>query len=152
MASPVLQALLVADQVYQDVSTGKFVICGIFGTIFYVPKENEPFAGSNANDAGEGGSAVAPSGSSPSQSQMPITRLVRAGSPSAYVSLTEVQGHRKFELRYVDLEENNVKCARPEPTYLVGCVSRADSAMGRPLAEGSLGPCESPDVIPSTSE
>ena len=39
---------------------------------------------------------------------MPIARLVRAGSPFAYVSLTELQGSRKFELRYVDLAENNV--------------------------------------------
>ena len=37
MAVPVLQALLVADQIYQDQSTGKFVICGIFGTIFFLP-------------------------------------------------------------------------------------------------------------------
>ena len=113
MALPVLQALLVADHVYQDVSTGKFVICGIFGTIFFVPKEDDSSTGSPPTGVeeggGTGGNGNGPAGSSsPGQSQMPIARLIRAGSPSAYVSLTEVQGQRKFELRYVDLEENNV--------------------------------------------
>ena len=41
MTAPVLQALLVADQIYQDQATGKFVICGIFGTIFFLPHDNE---------------------------------------------------------------------------------------------------------------
>jgi hypothetical protein len=37
---------------------------------------------------------------------MPIMHLVRAGSPYAYVSMTEVRGQRMFQLRYVDLNEN----------------------------------------------
>jgi len=39
---------------------------------------------------------------------MPLNRLIRAGSPHAYVSLTEIHGHRAFEMRYVNLNENAV--------------------------------------------
>ena len=115
MSAPVLQAMLLADQVYQDRGTGKYVICGIFSAIHFTPRDDaagkDRAAGSNgravesdsAGDAGAGGEA-----SPPVPSPVPIARLVRAGSPFAYVSLTELQGTRKFELRYVDLAENNV--------------------------------------------
>ena len=33
MQKPILQAMVLADQVYQDVVTGKFVIAGTFGRI-----------------------------------------------------------------------------------------------------------------------
>lgn len=39
---------------------------------------------------------------------MPLNRFIRAGSPYAYVSLTEIHGQKSFELRYVDLSQNNV--------------------------------------------
>ena len=114
MAAPVLQAMLLADQVYQDRATGKYVICGIFSAIHFVPKEpphgQDRSAGAGAvgggNDDGETDETSEPS--APAPAPVPIARLVRAGSPFAYVSLTELQGTRKFELRYVDLDENNV--------------------------------------------
>ena len=116
MTAPVLQALLVADQIYQDQATGKFVICGIFGTIFFLPHDNEgapesdssgEAGGHPAGKAGEhGGSAQRPADAGPVPQQMSLNRLIRAGSPYAYVSLTEVHGQRSFELRYMDLKEN----------------------------------------------
>ncbi|MFO1044200.1 MAG: hypothetical protein U0941_20650 [Planctomycetaceae bacterium] len=117
MAAPVLQALLVADHIYQDQATGKFVICGIFGTIFFLPGNDEPSQQSDAasKDSGAGNPTGPESGASGKGAsgqggtqQLPLNRLIRAGSPSAYVSLTEVHGQRSFELRYVDLNENNV--------------------------------------------
>ena len=116
MAAPVLQALLVADHIYQDQATGKFVICGIFGTIFFLPGNDEPSQKSDAasKDSGAGNPTAPESGASgkgasgQGPQQLPLNRLIRAGSPSAYVSLTEVNGQRSFELRYVDLNENNV--------------------------------------------
>lgn len=116
MTAPVLQALLVADQIYQDQATGKFVICGIFGTIFFVPHENEPPAdGSGPSNPGAGapGAQEAPPAGPATPApgtpqQMPLNRFIRAGSPSAYISLTEIHGQRLFELRYVDLNQNNV--------------------------------------------
>ncbi|MEK6259124.1 MAG: hypothetical protein AABP62_10960 [Planctomycetota bacterium] len=114
MAAPVLQAMLLADQVYQDRATGKYVICGIFSAIHFVPKEpphgrdHSAGAGTPGEGADEGDTDETSESSAPAQTPVPIARLVRAGSPFAYVSLTELQGSRKFELRYVDLEENNV--------------------------------------------
>ena len=122
MAAPVLQALLVADQIYQDQSTGKFVICGIFGTIFFMPHDsapaeemtpNEPADEVDGGDAGasagaEGGGPKVPVGQPPVPQSMKLNRLIRAGSPYAYVSLTEIHGQRSFEMRYVDLNENAV--------------------------------------------
>ena len=114
MAAPVLQAMLLADQVYQDRGTGKYVICGIFSAIHFVPKEPSPGrdrpagAGIPGNGTSEGPADESFEGSAHTPGSVPIARLVRAGSPFAYVSLTELQGTRKFELRYVDLEENNV--------------------------------------------
>ncbi len=119
MAAPVLQAMLLADQVYQDRGTGKYVICGIFSAIHFTPKDDaagkDRAAGSGGGGSGFGGGPAGepsegfdPSSSTPTPTPVPIARLVRAGSPFAYVSLTELQGSRKFELRYVDLAENNV--------------------------------------------
>lgn len=114
MAVPVLQAMLLADQVYQDRNTGKYVICGIFSAIHFVPKEpppgqrssDEADSGDEGHAGGEdSGGTEAPAGG---PKPVPITRLLRAGSPYAYLSMTELQGTRKFELRYVDLDEDTV--------------------------------------------
>ena len=112
MAAPVLQAMLLADQVYQDRDTGKYVICGIFSAIHFVPTPPPAPApnrspGADVVDGGNQRESSAPV-PPPAPAPVPITRLVRAGSPFAYISLTELQGTRKFELRYVDLDENNI--------------------------------------------
>ena len=118
MAAPVLQAMLLADQVYQDRGTGKYVICGIFSAIHFTPRDDAADkdgaagsglgggSGATSDDTPEAGESF--ESSAPVPAPVPIARLVRAGSPFAYVSLTELQGTRKFELRYVDLAENNV--------------------------------------------
>ena len=115
MTAPVLQALLLADQVYQDLGTGKYVICGIFSVLNFVLPDAPPDNDHSANAGAVGGDGNPgmeddreQQASAPPPTAVPITRLVRAGSPYAYISLTELQGTRKFELRYVDLEENTV--------------------------------------------
>ena len=60
---------------------------------------------------GGGGMASAPqqgqSGSAnPMNKPQPIMNLMQAGSPYAYFSVTELQGRKTFELRYVDLHDN----------------------------------------------
>lgn len=129
MTAPVLQALLVADHIYQDQTTGKFVICGIFGTIYFVPNESEPPVSPSAPAGGgsvpltnenKGGGATA----DPVPKQPSLSQYIRAGSPYAYVSLTEVRGQKSFQMRYVDLKENNtifsfdfkVECRNPLET------------------------------------
>ncbi|MDX1967544.1 MAG: hypothetical protein SFV23_10260 [Planctomycetaceae bacterium] len=88
MSTPVLQALLLADHVYQDRSTGKHVICGVFSELRFIP----PSAG--------GGLPHTPG------TPIPVHKTIRAGSPYLYMSFTDVHGQKAFELRYVDLRDN----------------------------------------------
>ena len=87
MTTPVLQAMVLADHVYQDKSSGKHVICGTFSNIRFgkrVTKDNE-----------EGGSQVAG----------PITR---AGSPYLYIALIELGKETELEIQYVDLSDASI--------------------------------------------
>lgn len=85
---PVLQALVLADRVYQDV-TGKKIIAGTFNCFLFsrkpVSREVE-----------------LPDGSK--QTQVPGG--LHAGSPYAYISLTDVCKGTKLLLQFVDLAKN----------------------------------------------
>jgi len=114
MAVPVLQAMLLADQIYQDRATGKYVICGIFSAITFVPKCSTPEperpapAGTSHRPTGRTASSDNSRIEEPLSTPVSIPPLARVGSPFAFVSLTELQGSRKFEMRYVDLQQNNI--------------------------------------------
>jgi hypothetical protein len=85
---PTLQALLVADHVYTDKTTGKKIIAGVFHRIWFAkPKTIE------RSEEGKIEIKVPPGG-------------MQAGSPFCYISLTEVRGSQKFTLRYVHLNED----------------------------------------------
>jgi hypothetical protein len=88
---PVLQALLLADKIYEDSATHKKIIAGVFNQLFFVPK----LPTQTAKD--EQGNEVArvPGG-------------MQAGSPSAYFSITDFQGKSSFVLRYIDLDDSRV--------------------------------------------
>lgn len=81
---PVLQALLLADRIYQDVS-GKKIIAGTFDRLFFKrnlkPKETEV-----------GG-----------EKHLEIQGGMHPGSPYAFVSITEVRGTVNCVLQYVEL-------------------------------------------------
>jgi hypothetical protein len=94
---PVLQALVLADHVYQDKFTGKMVIAGTFNRVVFVRRQ----PGHEAQPPAEPASPDAPRVLQPYE-------VSRAGSPFAYVSLTEVHGTIPLELRYVDLNDNVV--------------------------------------------
>lgn len=87
---PVLQALLLADRVYQDV-TGKKIIAGTFNRLLFSPKLHKP-------------REVEVDGV---KRQM-IVGGMHAGSPYAFFSLTDVRGRIPCVLRYVDLEDDKV--------------------------------------------
>jgi len=114
---PVLQSLLLADHVYKDGSSGKYIICGIFNVMGFKAKpdnaaqENtKPIAGQD-NEADE-------------LKTVDVSSVMQAGSPFAYISLTEVRGELNLELRYVALVDNSVllstkfriKCDNPLQT------------------------------------
>ena len=122
MPKPVLQALVLAEHVYQDRATGKMIIAGTFNRLFIhrrdvstdpkpdasaVPRQDAPI------DAGLGvpsDNAVrpGPEGAQPAESfhKLDFRAVSRVGSPWAYVSLTEIRGAVPLELRYVDLKDN----------------------------------------------
>lgn len=87
MLKPVLQALLLADHVYDDKLTGKKVIAGTFNMI--VVGQIKP------KEAADGKTVSIPGGMS-------------VGSPYAYFSLTDVVGRLDLDMRYVDLTDHKV--------------------------------------------
>lgn len=89
---PILKALLVADHVYIDRTTGKVIVCGIF---HQYTRRRPP-----AVSADEGG-----------QSQIDSSSFFAGfttGSPFAYVALTEVHDVQNLSLRYVRLSDFSV--------------------------------------------
>lgn len=85
---PFLQALLLADRVYKDM-TGKHIIAGTFNKLIFVKGGAKP---QTAEVDGE-------------QRQI-IPGGMQAGSPYVYISLTELRGKTTFVLRYVNLEQD----------------------------------------------
>jgi hypothetical protein len=85
---PVLQALLIADNVYQDKTTEKKIIAGVFNAVvFGIPAKKQ---------------VVDKDG----QSQVVARGGLQAGSPDVYINLTDVHDQQEFDLRFVDLQEN----------------------------------------------
>jgi hypothetical protein len=136
---PVLQALVLADHVYQDKITGKKIIAGTFNRVCFTRMRPRPPAAEL--EPGEASVSIAGAGFSPApppplpqppaapQTQMPATpfaegaappgvppglrRLTaadvqKAGSPYAFVSLTDVHGTVPLELRYRDLSNEAI--------------------------------------------
>jgi hypothetical protein len=107
---PVLQALVLADHIYQDKSTGKMVIAGTFNRLLIIkPSESSGEKPNNIDMPHEG------------PRKLGMHEICRTGSPYAYISLTGVHGSVPLELRYVDLLDNkllfviqfNVSCEDP---------------------------------------
>lgn len=101
---PALQALLLADHVYQDGRTGKMVVAGIFQRLYF-------------RKGGASPKVVELEG----QKQTVVPGGMQAGSPYSYISLIDVRGTRDFVLRYVNLDDDTpifqtsfqVKCDDP---------------------------------------
>ena len=89
---PILQALLVADHVYEDKNTSKKVVAGIFHHLWY--RKAEDAIQDNKED-GTRKIQVSPGG-------------LKAGSPFCYISMTELRNKPSFSLRYVKLSDEKV--------------------------------------------
>ena len=87
---PVLQALVVADHVYED-KTGKKIIAGTFNTYCFSRK---PPVGQLKNADGT--------------ERQVLMGGMQVGSPFAYVSLTDVCAETKLRLQFVNLTKNAV--------------------------------------------
>lgn len=77
---------MLADHVYQDAQTGKYIICGIFDRIMLLrmPKTDE--ASSDAK---------------------PAASYLRSGNPYLYFALTDYFGPLTLDFHYVDLSNNH---------------------------------------------
>lgn len=93
MPKPVLQAMALADHIYQDRMTGKFIIAGTFTNIFLTETQRTP-----VDPAVTGPGAAY-------QFQGPISTM---GSPYLYVALVEVHGHVPLIMKCVDLSDASV--------------------------------------------
>ena len=87
---PVLQALVLADRVYQDVS-GKKVIAGTFSGFKFSKKP--PVA-----------EVIRPDG----QKQRVVAGGMSAGSPHVYISLTDVCDSTTIQIQFLNLSKNIV--------------------------------------------
>lgn len=132
MPKPVLQAMVLADHVYQDNTTGKFIIAGTFTRLWCSRKPllgqpappQQPAApaapaasGAGQPSGGAGGAAGAPAAGGASaeaprqttfQSASELVRAVSsAGSPYLYFALTGMHGNIPLKVCFVDLSTSN---------------------------------------------
>lgn len=82
---PVLQALVLAEHIYET-ADGRKIICGTFTGVI-LEKESQPATGTSGQRVLRGGIA---------------------GSPYAYLSLADVCDQTKLELQFVSLKRNKV--------------------------------------------
>ena len=106
MQKPVLQAMVVADHVYKDAVSGKFLICGTFTS--YRRKVQPP-------QAAGGSQSVRPND------------VIRAGTPWLYCAFVDALGTIQLALRYVNLAtgealfEGNLELTSDDPLRVVEC-------------------------------
>lgn len=112
---PVLQALVLADRVYQDVS-GKKIIAGTFTG--YKFSKRPPVA-----------EVVQPDGTK----QKVLMGGMQMGSPSAYVSLTDVCDGTTIQLQFVNLSKNVILFANKVAIANVDRLSNVELVLPLPV-------------------
>lgn len=78
--NPIVQSLLLAERVYRDQASKRYIVTGIFNCIEFAEFEQD----TAKNQAG------------------------RPGAPWVYVSVTEVRKSTEFQLRYVNLRNDAI--------------------------------------------
>ena len=87
---PVLQALVLAERVYQDI-TGKKIIAGTFNRVFFSTDRTDLVREETLSNG---------------ETQQFITGGMHGGSPYAYISLTDVVANTELILQFVNLTKN----------------------------------------------
>lgn len=132
VTKPVLQALVLADHVYQDRFTGKWIIAGTFTTMTKGRLQG-PVTVHAQLDAGvpvlpQAPPADADTGESPKPQAMHPATIGQAGSPFVYICLTDIHDSAKLELQFVSLRDHkllmrcemNIRCPDPLRTVEMG--------------------------------
>ena len=118
MQKPVLQAMVLADHVYRDSATGKYVIAGTFGVIWQ----------------GEQKLAPPPAESEIAGNRQTFTgKIGRAGSPYLYLALSDVHGHVPLKLRYMNLADSSVLIEGQIEIVSSDPLSMVEAAIALPL-------------------
>jgi len=91
--------MVLADHVYRDADTGKFLIVGTFGAIFI--RQNIPVAPPVTPQTG-------PSEIEGDAQSFASSSVSAAGTPYLYIALTGVHGKTPLRLRYVHLADSSV--------------------------------------------
>ncbi len=95
MPKPVLQAMVLADHIYRDADTGKFLIIGTFGNFFVRPAPQQPPAEPDPDIEGKQRTAAP-------------ADVSQAGSPYLYLALTGIHGKQALQLQFVALGDSSV--------------------------------------------
>ncbi len=106
MPKPILQAMVLAEHIYQDGTTGKFVIAGTFASVaFQRPPATPPPA------AGQ-------------QQTMPLSRVEQMGSPYLYLAMSEIYGEIPIAIRFRHSEDTanvfeiNLQIGSKNPAFI----------------------------------
>ncbi len=92
MTIPVLQAMVLADHIYRDVS-GKHIIAGTFSTILYGKRTPSSVKGPEGADV----------------QGIPLHQVHSVGSPYLYLALVELGTNVPLQLKYVELSDADQK-------------------------------------------
>jgi hypothetical protein len=95
MPKPTLQAMVLADHVYRDASTGKFIIAGTFSALCQGQQKPVPQDPARPSEM-----------SGPRQTF--ANPMGKAGSPYLYLALTGVHGRVSLGMRYINLADSSV--------------------------------------------
>jgi hypothetical protein len=118
MQKPVLQAMVLADHVYRDAASGKYIIAGTFGVIWQ----------------GEQKLAPTPADSQVAGERQTFTGTIgRAGSPYLYLALSDVHGRVPLKLRYINLADSSVLIEGQIEVVSSDPLSMVEAAIGLPL-------------------
>ena len=118
MQKPVLQAMVLADHVYRDAASGKYIIAGTFGVIWQ----------------GEQKLAPTPADSQVAGERQTFTGAIgRAGSPYLYLALSDVHCRVPLKLRYINLADSSVLIEGQIEVVSSDPLSMVEAAIGLPL-------------------
>jgi hypothetical protein len=99
MELPTLQAMVLAERVYVDRATNKYLIVGTFGVLAYKRGEPRP----TAESSGEPGSELVGPVRVVSRDE-----VAQAGTPCLYLALRGIRGPTVLRLRYQRLDDETV--------------------------------------------
>jgi len=116
MPRPSLQAMVLADQIYQDRSTGKFIIAGTFRGVLLGQQNTIPASSDSAVTDG----------------RQFVGSVIRSGSPYLYIALVDVHGEVPLDLKFVDLSDASVLLEAQFVVVAVDPVSVAEYCVPMP--------------------